>query len=371
MNNGHNNLSMRVPAKKAGKNTERGSNDMAEKLNLSCDYMQGAHPAVLKRMIENNLVKSDVYGEDDFSESARARIREACQAPEADVWFLAGGTQTNATVLDALLRPYEGVISAETGHICIHEAGAIEHGGHKVLALPGTEGKLTAEQILACVTDFRNDANHDHVVMPGAVYLSQPTEVGTLYSLQELEAISHACHSCGLRLYVDGARLAYALACPENDVLLPDLARLCDVFYIGGTKCGTLLGEAVVFPQHDSIPHFFSICKQHGAVLAKGFVAGQQFDALFTDGLYGQIGRTAIEAADRIRSALRQKGYALAFDSPTNQIFFTLDREKLEELSERILMSFWENPDPEHTTMRLVTSWATTEEEVEQLIALL
>ena len=344
---------------------------MTGKLNLSCDYMQGAHPAVLKRLTDNNLVKSGVYGEDDFSESARARIREACQAPEADVWFLVGGTQTNATVLDALLRPYEGVISAETGHICIHEAGAIEHGGHKVLALPGKDGKLSAAQIQACVDAFRNDANHDHVVMPGAVYLSQPTEIGTLYSLSELESVSRVCRGCGLRLYVDGARLAYALACPENDVSLPDLARLCDVFYIGGTKCGTLLGEAVVFPRHDTIPHFFSICKQHGAVLAKGFIAGQQFDALFTDNLYSRIGRTAIEAADRIRSALRQKGYRLAFDSPTNQIFFTLDRKKLEELSEKILMSFWEKPDAEHTTMRLVTSWATTEDEVTQLIALL
>lgn len=344
---------------------------MAGKLNLSCDYMQGAHPAVLKQLTENNLVKSGVYGDDVFSDSARAKIREACLAPEAEIWFLAGGTQTNATVLDALLQPYEGVLAADTGHICIHEAGAIEHGGHKVLALPGKSGKLSALQIQTCVDVFRNDANHDHMVMPGAVYLSQPTEVGTLYSLQELEKISRICRSCGLRLYVDGARLAYALACPENDVTLPDLARLCDVFYIGGTKCGTLLGEAVVFPQPGSIPHFFSICKQHGAVLAKGFVAGLQFDALFTDGLYAEIGHTAIEAAGRIRKALQEKGYALAFDSPTNQIFFTLDQEKLEELSEKITMSFWEKPDPEHTTMRLVTSWATTDEDVEQLIALL
>ena len=344
---------------------------MAEKLNLACDYMQGAHPAILRRMLENNLVKSGVYGEDAFSESAREKIREACRAPEADVWFLVGGTQTNATVLDALLRPYEGVISADTGHICIHEVGAIEHGGHKVLALPGKNGKITAEQVQGCVDAFRNDANHDHVVMPGAVYLSEPTELGTLYSLRELEDISRVCHENGLRLYVDGARLAYSLACPENDVTLPDLARLCDVFYIGGTKCGTLLGEAVVFPKHDFIPHFFSITKQHGAVLAKGFVAGLQFDTLFTDHLYFEIGRTAIDAANRIRKALREKGYTLPVDAPTNQIFVLLDQEKLEELSSKVEMSFWDKPDAEHTTMRFVTSWATTDADVDGLIALL
>ena len=344
---------------------------MSEKLNLACDYMQGAHPAVLKRMAENNLVKSGVYGDDAFSDSARAKIRLACEAPEADVWFLVGGTQANATVLDAILRPYEGVISAETGHICIHEAGAVEHGGHKVLALPGVNGKITAVQIQACIDRYQNDMNREHVVMPGAVYLSQPTEIGTLYSLKELTEISSTCRRGGLRLYVDGARLAYALACPENDVTMPDLARLCDVFYIGGTKCGTLLGEAVVFPQPDFVPHFFSIIKQHGAVLAKGFVAGLQFDALFTDNLYGEIGLTAIEAAGRIRRALREKGYTLAFDAPTNQIFVTLTQQKLEELSEKVEMSFWDKPDEAHTVMRFVTSWATTDADVDGLIALL
>ena len=320
---------------------------MSEKLNLACDYMQGAHPAILKRMAENNLVKSGVYGYDAFSDSAKAKIREACQAPDADVWFLVGGTQTNATVLDAVLAPYD-----------------------KVLALPGTDGKITAEQIQACIDRYWNDGNHEHVVMPGAVYLSQPTEVGTLYSLQELEDISRICHHGGLRLYVDGARLAYALACPENDVTLPDLARLCDVFYIGGTKCGSLLGEAVVFPKR-AIPHFFSIIKQHGAVLAKGFVAGLQFDTLFTDNLYFEIGRTGIDTANRIRQTLQDKGYILPFNSPTNQIFVLLDQTKLDELSEKVEMSFWDKPDAEHTIMRFVTSWATTEEDVEGLKLLL
>ena len=344
---------------------------MNERLNFACDYNQGAHPAILKRMLENNLVKSGVYGDDAFSESARAKIREACKAPEADVWFLVGGTQTNAAVLDSVLRSFEGVISADTGHICIHEAGAIERGGHKVLVLPGKAGKLSAADIRACWDTWYSDGNRTHVVKPGAVYLSLPTEVGTLYSLAELEAISSVCREKGLCLYVDGARLAYSLACPENDVTLPDLARLCDVFYIGGTKCGALLGEALVFPKHDTVPDFFSIIKQHGAVLAKGFVAGLQFDTLFTDNLYGEIGRTAITAAERIRQALRDKGYTLAFDAPTNQIFVLLDEGTLASLSEKVEMSFWDKPDAEHTTMRFVTSWATTEEEVDRLIALL
>ena len=344
---------------------------MFNRLNFACDYNQGAHPAILKRMLENNLVQSGVYGDDAFSDSARAKIREACRAPEANIWFLVGGTQTNAVVLDSVLRPYEGVISASTGHICIHEAGAIERGGHKVLAIPGRDGKISAEDIQACWDTWYADGNRTHVVKPGAVYLSLPTEVGTLYSLAELEAISAVCRRNGLCLYVDGARLAYALACPENDVTLPDLARLCDVFYIGGTKCGSLLGEALVFPKHDLIQGFFSIIKQHGAVLAKGFVAGLQFDTLFTDNLYAEIGRTAIEAAERIRQALRSKGYTLAFDAPTNQIFVLLDQKKLTDLSEKVEMSFWEKPDAERTTMRFVTSWATTEEDVDRLVALL
>ena len=344
---------------------------MSEKLNLSCDYNQGMHPAILRRMAENNLVKSGVYGDDAFSESARAKIREACAAPDADIWFLVGGTQANAVVLDSLLRPYEGVISAETGHIFIHEAGAIEHGGHKVLALPGREGKLSASDIQSCYKTWADDGNRDHVVMPGAVYLSHPTEVGTLYSLTELENISRVCHENGLRLYVDGARLAYALACPENDITLPDLARLCDVFYIGGTKCGTLLGEAVVFPKHNTVPHFFSIIKQHGAVLAKGFVAGIQFDTLFTDNLYGEIGRTAITASQRIRQALKDRGYIQPFKAPTNQIFVLLDQEKMDELSKQVEMSFWEKADETHTIMRFVTSWATTEEDVDRLLQIL
>lgn len=338
------------------------------RLFFASDYMEGAHPRILERLMETNLIKTEGYGLDAFSESARAKIRKACGTPEADVFFLVGGTQTNATMIDAMLRPYQGVIASEAGHISTHEAGAIEFGGHKVLTLPHHNGKLSADGIRDCIQGYWQDDNHEHMVMPGMVYISQPTEFGTLYSLEELERISAVCRENGVPLYLDGARLAYALACPENDVSLPDLGRLCDAFYIGGTKCGALFGEAVVIPRHQAIPHLFTIIKQHGALLAKGRIAGIQFDTLFTDGLYEQVGKTAIDAAGRIRRALEEKGYQLAFPSPTNQIFPVLDREKAKALSEKVEMSFWENRDEDHTVFRIATSWATGDDEVNRLI---
>ena len=344
---------------------------MNHKLQFASDYMEGAHPAVMNRLLETNSLKTAGYGLDEFSDAAKKKIREACKAPEADVFFLVGGTQTNATVIDALLKSYQGVIAAETGHITVHEAGAVETGGHKVLALPHRLGKVSADAVRSCLETYWQDENHDHMVMPGMVYLSQPSEYGTLYSLRELEAISRVCREYGIALYVDGARLAYALACPENDVTLPDLARLCDAFYIGGTKCGALFGEAAVFPRHNTVPHFFTIVKQHGALLAKGRIAGLQFDTLFTDNLYGKIGENAIRAAERIRAALREKGYELTYEMSTNQIFVTLDRRQLANLSEKVEMSFWENADAEHVIMRIVASWSTREEETEGLIACL
>ncbi len=339
-----------------------------DRLFFASDYMEGAHPAIMKRLAETNMEHTAGYGLDEYSERAREKIRAACNAPEAAVYFLVGGTQTNATVIDALLRPWQGVVAAETGHIAVHEAGAIEFGGHKVLTLPQRDGKITAAQVERCVEAWRQDDNRAHTVMPGMVYLSQPTEYGTLYSLEELEALSAVCRSADMRLYVDGARLAYALATPENDVTLPDLARLCDAFYIGGTKCGALLGEAVVFPKPAIAPHFFTIVKQHGALLAKGRVAGIQFDALFTDGLYGEVGRNAIGAADRIRAALVAKGYAQPFVAPTNQIFVALCPERAKALSERVEMGFWENLSDGRVVMRIATSWATTAEDVDRLI---
>ena len=233
---------------------------MEQRISFSCDYMEGAHPAILQRLIETNFAQMPGYGADDYCESAREKIRAACSAPNAEVHFLVGGTQTNATVIDALLRSYQGVVAADTGHISVHEAGAIEFGGHKVLTLPHRNGKISAEQIASLLRVYEEDVNHDHTVMPGMVYLSQPTEYGTLYSREELSAISALCREKHLPLYVDGARLAYALACPENDVTLKDMAELCDIFYIGGTKCGALLGEAVVIPQPGLIPHFFTRC---------------------------------------------------------------------------------------------------------------
>ncbi len=339
-----------------------------EKIMLASDYQEGAHPAIMKRLVETNLLSNAGYGTDEFSESARNRIRTACACPNASVYFLVGGTQTNATVIDALLAPYQGILAAESGHISVHEAGAIEFGGHKVLALPHHYGKISARQLEEACENWLSDGNRDHMVMPGMVYISQPTEYGTLYSRAELTAISEICRKFNLKLYVDGARLAYALSCPANDVTLPDLARLCSAFYIGGTKCGALFGEAVVLPDPGLIPHFFTIIKQHGALLAKGFVAGLQFDTLFTDDLYFHIGDSAIRAADKLREAFTEHGYPLAFDSPTNQIFLTVTKEQQDHLDSFAVSSFWEKPDEDHTIIRFATSWATTEEKISQLI---
>ena len=338
-----------------------------EKLSFASDYQEGAHPAILQRLCETNLLKSAGYGMDPFCESARDKIRDACACPEAAVYFLVGGTQTNAVFLDAALRPWQGVLAADTGHISTHEAGAIEYGGHKVLTLPHTLGKITAQQVRNSCRDYRNDVNHEHMVMPGMVYISQPTEYGTLYSLSELQAIHAVCRDFGIPLYADGARLAYALSCGENDVSLPDLARLCDAFYIGGTKCGALFGEALVIPNPNLLDHFFTVMKQHGALLAKGRLLGIQFDTLFTDGLYMEIGKPAIHAAEELRSAFARKGYRTAFQTPTNQIFIILENEQMQPLAEYVDFSFWEKQDETHSVVRFATSWATEMDEVRRL----
>ena len=344
---------------------------MTEHLFFACDYMEGAHPAIMQRLMETNLVKTSGYGLDEYCESAKEKIRSACGAPDAEVHFLVGGTQTNAAVIDALLKSYQGVIAAKTGHISTHEAGAIEFGGHKVMTLPHHNGKIDAAHIKAMLDGYDNDANHDHMVMPGMVYISHPTEYGTLYSRAELEKISSVCREHHIPLYLDGARLAYALACPENNVTLKDLAALCDAFYIGGTKCGALFGEAVVIPRPGLIPHFFTIIKQHGALLAKGRLLGIQFDTLFTDGLYDHIGDIAIKAADRIRRALAENGYELCFDSPTNQVFCIVEDSVMEKLAHYVEFSFWEKYDDTHTVIRFATSWATDMEDVDRLCMLL
>ena len=343
----------------------------ATRLSFASDYQEGAVPQIIQRLVETNLERTAGYGFDHYSESAREKIRAACQAPDAEVYFLVGGTQANATCIDALLARYQGVVAADTGHVSVHEAGAIEFGGHKVLTIPGTDGKLSADAVERYCATWEADANRDHMVMPGMVYLSQPTEYGTLYSLAELSAIREVCTRHDLRLYVDGARLAYALACPANDVTLLDLARLCDVFYIGGTKCGALFGEAVVVPRPGTIPHFFTIIKQHGALLAKGRITGLQFDALFTDDLYLHLGETAVHGADRIRDALRAGGVPLLIDSPTNQVFPIVANDDLDRLGSVLDYGFWEQVDDEHTAIRLATSWATTDEDVDALLDML
>jgi len=341
------------------------------RLAFASDYMEGAHPTVLARLSETNLEHSSGYGTDAFCESARQKIRAACACPEAAVYFTVGGTQTNAAVIDGLLRPYQGVLSAQTGHIAVHETGAIEHCGHKVLTLPGNDGKLTAQAVREYCAAYWADETYEHMVMPGMVYLSHPTESGTLYAKAELAAIHEVCRKYRMPLYLDGARLAYALACTESDVGLSDLPKLCDVFYIGGTKCGALFGEAVVVPDPALLPHFTMTIKQHGGLLAKGRLLGVQFDALFTNELYQNLGGPAIWAAGRLREKLKEKGYPLCSSSPTNQVFAAIENEKAAALSERTGCERWDAYDDTRTVVRFVTSWATTPEDIEALIALL
>ncbi|MBO4831776.1 MAG: low specificity L-threonine aldolase [Oscillospiraceae bacterium] len=342
-----------------------------KRLSFASDYMRGAHPDILRRLEESNLEKVSGYGRDGITETARDRIRSVCGSPDAMVEFLVGGTQANAVVIGAFLRPYQGVIAAVTGHVSGHEAGAIEAGGHKVLALPQVDGKLQADTVRGFLQDFYGDENHEHMVMPGMVYISQPTESGTLYSKSEIVALRKVCDDYKIPLYLDGARLAYALACPSNDVSLPDIAKLCDVFYIGGTKCGLLFGEAVVIPDAKAVDGFFTMIKQHGALLAKGWLLGLQFDELFRGGLYGRIGETAIKAAERLRGALTEKGYRLCFNSPTNQVFCVMENKALEKIAEKVEYGFWEKFDDEHTVVRFATDWYTTDEEIDALISVL
>lgn len=334
------------------------------------DYSCGAHPAVLARLLETNLVPQPGYGEDRYSESARTKIRAACGCPDAEIHFLSGGTQTNAVVLASLLKPWEGVVAAQTGHIHVHEAGAPEALGAKILALPEHLGKLDPAELRSLVRTLLADENVEHMVYPGVVYLSHPTEWGTLYSRAELEAISAICREYGLRLYLDGARLAYGLTAEGTDVDLPLLARLCDAFYIGGTKCGALCGEAVVFPKGGPV-HFRNFIKKHGAMMAKGRLCGVQFDALFTDGLYFEIGRRGVETAGRLKTILAKHGVPCFMDTPTNQQFAILENGRYAALREKLPVGFWSCPDPEHTVVRFATAWYTTDEYLEELDRLL
>lgn len=340
-------------------------------IRLACDYQEGCLPAILERLQETNLVPAPGYGEDEFSENARRLIREACRAPEARVFFLEGGTQTNSITIHAILAGCEGVLSAETGHIAVHEAGAVEARGHKVITLPQKDGMISAASIEKWMEAFLRDTSRDHVVQPGMVYISQPTEFGTLYSLAELEDISAVCCRYGLPLFIDGARMAYGLASEANDVGLSDIARLADVFYIGGTKCGALIGEALVVTNPALMKHFFTLQKQQGAVLAKGRLLGINFEVLMSGTTYVDAGRHGVELAQKIRAALLEKGYELYVDSRTNQIFAWLADEDLKRIGEKAAISIWERRDDGKTLCRFCTSWATREEDVDAVIALL
>ena len=340
-------------------------------LSFESDYIQGAHPQILKKLIETNLEPLTGYGFDKYSESAKAKIKAECGREDADVFLLSGGTQTNQLVIDTMLASYEGVICADSGHIFTHEAGAVEFTGHKVITLPNEYGKIKADDLSEYLSGFYADENNEHTVFPSMVYLSHPTEYGTLYSLKELKTISAICKKYALKLYLDGARLGYGLMSSGSDVSIRDLAEICDAFYIGGTKVGALCGEAVVFTHNNAPKHFFTQIKQHGALLAKGRLLGVQFDTLFTDGLYYKISKHAIDMADLMRKAFIDKGYDFYIETVTNQIFVTLSDDKYRELKENVAVCFWEKLSDGRTVVRFASSWATTKEDVDALIEIL
>lgn len=343
-------------------------------IRFECDYGEGAAEPVLELLQKTNREQTPGYGTDDYCAQAAALIRTLCDVPEAGVHFFVGATQANFTVIDAALKPWQGVLCADSGHIHVHETGAVEATGHKCLALPGVQGKITADQVRQACRDHWASDSHEHTVQPAMVYISNPTEDGTLYSLAELEAMSAACRECGLLLFVDGARMAYGLTSPANDLTLKDYGRLCDVFYLGGTKCGALFGEAVVIPNAALNHDFRYAIKQHGAMLAKGRLLGLQFLALLNgeDGTgcnpYFQLAARANRLALRIRAAFEAQGCPMLFDSPTNQQFPILPDAWLDVLNRRYATTFTAKPDADHTAVRFCTSWATREEDVEALL---
>lgn len=340
-------------------------------LRLACDYQEGCHPKILERLVQTNLESTPGYGFDPYCESAREKIRQACGLPTAAVHLLVGGTQTNATVIRSILSPCEGVVSVQTGHVNGHEGGAIELGGHKVLTIDGVDGKMRAEDLRAYLQDYYKCDTWMHTVIPGMVYISQATETGSVYTYAEMKAIHEVCQEYKLPLFVDGARLGYGLMSEGSDMTLPQLASLCDVFYIGGTKVGALLGEAVVFTNDKYGKNFFTIMKQGGAVLAKGRLLGLQFDTLFTDNLYFEISRHAIDMAMRLKRGLQQKGYTFYTESNSNQQFIIMRNEELKAFAEHVEYSQWALIDEEHTAIRLCTSWATTPETIDAVLSYL
>ena len=340
---------------------------MEQKIMFQCDYTEGAHPKIMERLLETNMEQTVGYGEDDYCRQAAEKIRRACGDESLAVHFLVGGTQTNFTVIDAALRPHQGVLCAETGHINVHETGAVEACGHKVLGLPGTDGKITAEQIREACEAHRTNGSFEHMVQPGMVYLSNPTELGTIYSTAELKAIYEVCRNYGIYLFLDGARLGYGLTASDNDLTLSLIAKYTDVFYIGGTKVGALFGEAVVISNESLKKDFRYFIKQKGGMLAKGRLLGIQFDTLFTDNLYFAISEKAVEQAEKIRRAMDKKGYTYVAPNHTNQIFVVMPDEDLEKLSERFQYSYDSRVDEKHSCVRFCTSWATLDKNVDAL----
>ena len=338
-------------------------------IHFNSDYTAGAHREVMDALVRTNMEHTVGYGNDDYTAEARDMIREAVGAPDAEVMFLVGGTQTNATAIDGILRRHEGVLAAASGHIAVHESGAIEASGHKVLTLPEREGKVSSEDVERFIKEFYADETYQHMVAPGMLYISQPTEFGTIYSLEELKALSAVCHRHNIPLYIDGARMAYGLKAEGADFTLRDIARLADVFYIGGTKCGTLFGEALVVTNRELLKNLFPLVKQHGALLAKGRLLGVQFGALFRDGLYERIGKEAVRLALKIREAFRKAGYNVVIESPTNQQFFQLPNDVIDRLRESIAFDYWGPRGERESVVRFVTSWSTIEQDVEMLIA--
>lgn len=333
------------------------------------DYSEGACPEVLQRLVETNLSSQPGYGEDEYSLRAASLIRAALGAPEADIFFISGGTQTNALAIGGLLRPWEGVVAPGSGHINVHEAGAVEFTGHKVLTIPAHSGKLDAGALLEYLAAFHRDPNREHMVYPGMVFISHPTEYGTLYTSGELAALSDVCREYSIPLYMDGARLAYALGTGLGPGL-SEIARLCSVFYIGGTKCGALCGEALVFPK-GAPEHFMTVVKQRGALLAKGRLCGAQFEALFEDGLYERLGRRAVELAMRLKEGLVRRGIELYADSPTNQQFIVVDDKLLAALEGAVRYSYWEPIWEGRHAIRLAVSWATQESSLDGLFEII
>lgn len=332
------------------------------------DYAEGAHPKVMERLLQTNMEQTVGYGEDAYCEAAREKVRKACQAPDADVHFLVGGTQTNMTVISAALRPHQGAVCVQTGHINVHETGAVEATGHKVLALEGTDGKIKASQVQEMWKEHWADGAHEHIVQPKLVYISHPTELGTLYTKQELTDLRAVCDACGMYLFLDGARLAYGLAAEGTDVTLADIAALTDVFYIGGTKSGALFGECVVIKRREIKEDFRYMIKQKGGMLAKGRLLGVQFDTLFDGDLYMEMGRHADRLAMKLKNGLKEKGYRFYIDSITNQQFVIVDNEKLQEIEKNFVVNYEKRLDENHMVIRICTSWATKEENVDKLL---